>query len=60
MFIPVAHAYNFIDVGSSAASTTLQNAGLLFSDFSTLIYTILGVLLFGTLVVFIIGAFRHH
>jgi len=56
--IPVALAYNFVDVDPQFASSTLHISGGLFSDFQTPIYTILGVLLFGALVVFLIGS--HH
>jgi len=59
-FIPVAHAYNFIDVGSTTASSTLTIAGQLFSDFGIYIYIILGVLLAGTLIGMIVAAFHRH
>jgi len=50
----------FIDVPSNFATSTLQIAGGLFSDFQVPIYLFLGVILFGVLVAFLIGAFRHH
>jgi hypothetical protein len=58
--IPIAYACNFICVPTDTASSTLTIAGGLFQDFSVYIYLILGVLLFGTLVAFLIGAFHKH
>lgn len=55
----VAHAYNFIDIGTGAATTTLNYAGGLFSDFSPLTYMIVGVLIFGSLLTILIVSFRH-
>lgn len=58
--IPTAHAYNFIDVGSDVATSTLRVSGSLFSDLSPIVYMILGVLLAALLITMLIGAFRKH
>lgn len=55
-----AHAYNFIDVNSNFATSTLGYASGLFGDFSTPIYLILGVIVFGALLYALIGAFTKH
>lgn len=50
----------FINIPTDAATSTLSIAGGLFTDFSVYIYLILGVILFGVLVAFLIGSFKHH
>lgn len=53
-------AYNYINVPSDFATSTLAISGGLFSDFSTVIYVLLGVVIFGLLVAFFLGAFHKH
>lgn len=53
-------AYNFIDVPAGFATSSLGISGGLFNDFSTIIYMFIGVILFGALVYFLIGAFHKH
>lgn len=51
----------FINLPSDVATSTLGTAGGLVSDFSPIWTMILGVLLFGILIAFLVGVFtRHH
>lgn len=49
----------FITLPDNVASSTLAISGGLMSDLSPIWLTILGVLLFGTLIVFLIRSFHH-
>lgn len=60
MFIPVAHAFNFVNLGTDFASNTLNVAGSIFSDFGTMVQLIIGVVLAIAILGFLLNAFRHH
>lgn len=50
----------FIDIDPGFATSTMSNAGALFNDFQLPIYLILGIVIFGALVSFLIRSFIHH
>lgn len=50
----------FITLPSNVATSTLQIAGDLMSDLSSVWTMILGVLLFGIIIYFIISSFHKH
>lgn len=50
----------FIDLPDDVATSTLQISGGLISDLSPVWKVILAVILFGVVLAFLIGSFRHH
>lgn len=52
--------FEFINLPDNIATSTLAITGGLMSDLSPIWLLILGVLLFGTILYFLISSFRHH